>query len=344
MKNELKILMWEDNDRDADQIKAQLCKGGFRVQVHRLADRNEFLEVAAQELPDLILSEHQPPEKNGFVLRAMAGERHPTIPFVFVTGLHGTEKDIETMDLAGMPYVLKHRLSGLVPVVRRALRKADQSGEGLMQSTGHHHEFTRHLLDGISDFAICQLDGGGRLTSWNAGAQGMLGFAEEEILGWNFSGLFLPDGATDDWPSRMLAQAAAERKFHEEIIGVRKDGTTFWAEVVIAPLPAIPETPPGFVLVVQDITERKEKERERERMTLELQSTLNEVKILSGSMPICASCKKVRDYKGQWHPLEDYLREHSEATLTHEFCDDCFRLIQVQQTRALSIPAVAGKV
>ena len=84
----------------------------------------------------------------------------------------------------------------------------------------------------------------------------------------------------------------------------------------------------GFALVTRDITARKQANAEREHLIQELHAAISDVKSLSGLLPLCASCKKVRDYQGRWHPLEVYLREHSEATLTHEFCHECAQHIQ----------------
>jgi PAS domain S-box-containing protein len=75
--------------------------------------------------------------------------------------------------------------------------------------------------------------------------------------------------------------------------------------------------------VIHDISERKSAEKERERLINELQNALSEVKILRGFLPICASCKKIRDDKGYWNQIESYIRDHSEAEFTHSICPKC---------------------
>ncbi|MDY6954350.1 MAG: PAS domain-containing protein [Thermodesulfobacteriota bacterium] len=72
-----------------------------------------------------------------------------------------------------------------------------------------------------------------------------------------------------------------------------------------------------------DITERKRAEEERERLILELQEALAKVKTLSGLLPICASCKKIRDDKGYWQQIEEYIQEHSDAEFSHSVCPEC---------------------
>jgi PAS domain-containing protein len=79
----------------------------------------------------------------------------------------------------------------------------------------------------------------------------------------------------------------------------------------------------GRMIVLRDVSLQRMAEEERDRLIAELQSALAEVKTLSGLLPICASCKKIRDDNGYWQTLEKYLQEHSDAQLTHGICDDC---------------------
>ncbi|MBW1738797.1 MAG: hypothetical protein JRJ69_14945 [Deltaproteobacteria bacterium] len=72
-----------------------------------------------------------------------------------------------------------------------------------------------------------------------------------------------------------------------------------------------------------DVSKEMEVEEERERLVLELQDALSKVKTLSGLLPICSSCKKVRDDKGYWREVEEYIRDHSEADFSHGICPEC---------------------
>lgn len=74
-----------------------------------------------------------------------------------------------------------------------------------------------------------------------------------------------------------------------------------------------------------DITDRKRAEEERERLIRELQEALAKVKTLSGLLPICASCKKIRDDQGYWQQIEEYIQEHSNAEFSHSVCPECAR-------------------
>lgn len=78
-----------------------------------------------------------------------------------------------------------------------------------------------------------------------------------------------------------------------------------------------------ILAAIADITQRKQLEREREHLIENLQGAFSEVQALSGLLPICASCKKIRDDTGYWNQIEDYISRHSEAEFTHGICPDC---------------------
>ena len=77
--------------------------------------------------------------------------------------------------------------------------------------------------------------------------------------------------------------------------------------------------------LVAEMQERREIEREREKLIAELRLALDEVKTLSGLLPICCSCKKIRNDKGYWLQIETYVQEHSNAEFSHGICPDCAR-------------------
>jgi PAS domain S-box-containing protein len=81
----------------------------------------------------------------------------------------------------------------------------------------------------------------------------------------------------------------------------------------------------GRMLHLRDITRRRQAEQDKERLIRELQQALADVKTLHGLLPICASCKKIRNDQGYWQNLEGYISEHSEAEFSHGHCPDCLR-------------------
>jgi len=79
--------------------------------------------------------------------------------------------------------------------------------------------------------------------------------------------------------------------------------------------------------IFRDITERKQVEEEREMLILELRDALSKIKTLSGLLPICSSCKKIRDDSGYWNQIESYIKYHSEAEFSHSICPECAKIL-----------------
>lgn len=79
----------------------------------------------------------------------------------------------------------------------------------------------------------------------------------------------------------------------------------------------------GMIGIILDITELRQAEAEREKLIVKLQEALDKVKVLSGFLPICGSCKKIRNDSGYWQQIEGYIREHSQAVFSHSICPDC---------------------
>jgi PAS domain S-box-containing protein len=113
------------------------------------------------------------------------------------------------------------------------------------------------LVDSVVDYAIFMLDPEGHVASWNAGAQRLKQYAPDEIIGQHFSRFYTPDDTAADRPARALEIAAAEGRVEDEGWRVRKDGTRFWANVVITALRSPDGTLQGYGKVTRDLTERK---------------------------------------------------------------------------------------
>ena len=120
-------------------------------------------------------------------------------------------------------------------------------------------ERSRLLVEAVSDYAIFMLDPHGLVTSWNAGAERIKGYRQEEIIGKPHSSFYPKEDIERGKPERVLADAAREGRYEEEGLRVRKDGSSFVAHVVITALYSNGELR-GFSKVTRDITERKQLE------------------------------------------------------------------------------------
>ena len=118
------------------------------------------------------------------------------------------------------------------------------------------------LIDAVTDYAIYMLDPDGTITSWNPGAVRFKGYDESEIIGENFSRFYTEEDRKSGLPQRALQTAEREGKFEQEGWRVRKDGTRFWAYVVIDPIRDGAGGLIGFAKITRDLTERKKAEAE----------------------------------------------------------------------------------
>jgi PAS domain S-box-containing protein len=129
--------------------------------------------------------------------------------------------------------------------------EASQTGDGRY----------RLLVESITDYAIYMLSPTGIVTSWNAGAQRFKGYQPHEIIGRHFSSFYTEEDRNGGLPERALRIAAAEGKFESEGWRVRKDGTHFWAYVVIDPIRLPSGELAGFAKITRDLTERRAAEQ-----------------------------------------------------------------------------------
>ena len=159
----------------------------------------------------------------------------------------------------------------------------------------------------------------GSVLDANPAACRILGRTREEIVTEGRSGVI---DASDPRLVPMVAERERTGKTHGELSARRKDGSLFPIEVSSV----VFHNPSGGLrtcIIIRDISERKAAENEREQLILQLKAAVEKVKTLSGLLPMCANCRKIRDQQGNWNSLEKYVREHSEADFTHGICPQC---------------------
>ncbi|HWH12175.1 MAG TPA: response regulator [Solirubrobacteraceae bacterium] len=168
-------------------------------------------------------------------------------------------------------------------------------------------DLLRLLVHGVEDYAILLLDPTGNVATWNAGAERLKGYGAAEIIGRHFSVFYPPEDIADGKPGRELAIAAADGRLEDEGWRVRKDGTCFWANVVITALRDPDGRLRGYGKITRDLTERRahdERVREREQLVSSVLAAATECSIigtdLDGTITIFnAGAERMLGYRAQ---------------------------------------------
>jgi PAS domain S-box-containing protein len=189
-----------------------------------------------------------------------------------------------------------------------------------------------------SDYGIVSTDPDGTVKTFNPAAEKMLGYSADEIVGKATPMLWRDPKEIAERahqlsqklgiPVRPTFETIAVKVQSDQIdegewTFIRKDGSRFASLLVITALSDEIGNFTGFLGVFRDISQRRQHEMEREKLVVELQGALAQVKALSGLIPICAWCKNIRNDKGYWQNVEQYVRSNTDATFTHGVCPDC---------------------
>jgi PAS domain S-box-containing protein len=158
------------------------------------------------------------------------------------------------------------------------------------------------------------------LTKVNRAMFEQYGLTETEMLGMTPRDFFAHNLALG---RRVWRKLFDRGQMHIDTDERRADGSQMWVEGDYICLYDQEGRITGHFGIQRDVTTRVQAEEEREKLIDELQSALAEIKTLRGIIPICASCKKIRDDEGYWHDVAVYIRDHSEAEFSHGICPDC---------------------
>ena len=244
--------------------------------------------------------------------------KHRLWPHITVWTSHIITILFNTLNAAGAALYLFRKQSKLHGLLEQETRDRIAAAETLRQSEEKYHDLFQNAND-----AIMIVDVDLHYREVNTKAMEILGYSKEELLSMRITDIIPPEQAPR---SAAEFEKLRNRGSYERFTGKVRTRDGRWLDVEVNSS-AIMENGvyKGSRDTMRDITLRKQAEAEREHLIQELQKALTNVKTLSGMLPICASCKKIRDDKGYWTQIEGYIREHTEAEFTHGLCPDCAR-------------------
>jgi PAS domain S-box-containing protein len=161
-----------------------------------------------------------------------------------------------------------------------------------------------------------------RLEHANRALATMLGRTPAELVGTRIADLTHPDDTLSlDLAQKLFAGEIPAYRVEKRYF--RKDGAIIWTHLTATAIRDAGGKPLFGLAMIEDITERRLYNLEREQLISRLQDALANVKTLSGLLPMCAWCKRIRDDQGSWSDVEHYVRHQTNADFTHGICPDC---------------------
>ena len=178
----------------------------------------------------------------------------------------------------------------------------------------------RSLVENTSDL-LYRTDLQGKIVFISPSVLEMSGYTNEEAIGMNMAQeVYLYPEEREKF-LRALRKNGKITKFEAQL--KRKDGSKWWASTTAHFFKDRAGNIAGVEGITRDITELKLAREAQAKLILELKAALEKVHTLSGLLPICSSCKKIRDDKGYWNQIEAYIHKHAEVEFSHGLCPDC---------------------
>jgi two-component system, cell cycle sensor histidine kinase and response regulator CckA len=322
-KQPLRVLLVEDSEFDAMLLVRHLQTHHFQTTHKRVENQQEMEKAVTEQEWDVVLCDYQLPDFGVLPALTLLKRKGLDLPFIVVSGAIGEEIAVDLMRAGAHDFIGKGRLSRLIPAIEREQREARARRERMLAQ--QKLTYLAAIVDSAEEAIIGQ-NMAGIITTWNLGATRLYGYEAREAIGQPALMIVPP----------LLHQEAAEllEKLRRgevaeplETVRMRKDGALVNVCVTKSAIRDSEGSLIGFSSMAYDITERKKMEEERIHLISHLNETLSKVKTLSGLLPICASCKKIRDDHGYWQKLEVFVRDHSQAEFSHSICPDCMKLL-----------------
>jgi PAS domain S-box-containing protein len=169
-----------------------------------------------------------------------------------------------------------------------------------------------------SPLAIMFTDAEGTITTCNDNASQLFGAPKKKLIGFSYKSI------RDDLMRAAVAKALSGQKSHFEGEYLTVTGNVFTLmRANFSPAYHSDGSVSGVIGIFEDITDRRLVEKEMEQLIRQLQDTLSKVQKMSGLLPICSCCKRIRDKKGAWNVMETYLRDHFHIVFSHGICPEC---------------------
>jgi PAS domain S-box-containing protein len=319
MNHTLRVLLADDNPDDRLLALRALQKEIPDIKATEVTN-GEDLDRALQDGGfELVITDYQLRWSDGLQVLRKVKKLWPNVPVVMFTGTGSEEIAVEAMKAGLDDYVIKspRHFARLPSAAINAMRQAQCRREKAEAESNYLHLFER------APMGLFHMRPDGTILQVNTALAEIFGFENpQDVSGQQAVEFFLTPEEHGSWRDGIERNGALMG--HETQIR-RRDGKFVWVEISAR---ALRDGKSGSLFYegsVEDISRRRAAQAEKERLIAELRGALSHAKQLSGLLPICSSCKKIRDAQGEWNPLEVYIQQRSDASFTHSFCPECVR-------------------
>ena len=274
-----RLLLIDDSPNDRSLIIRELRREFPDLQVEEIIEAQRFNCVLNTGNFDIAIIDYCLRWTDGLTVIDELKSRYPSCPVIMFTGSGNEEIAVEAMKAGLDDYITKSaKHYARLPMVVQASLKRNQDKIRHKQTKAalwESQERFRLLVESVKDYAIFTLDSNGYITSWNSGAEDILGYQEAKIIGQHGSCIFTPEDIRNGEDKEELQTAVAEGRAEDERWHVRANGACFWASGIVTPLRDEAGNLLGFTKIMRDMTERKQAEialrssEERLRLALE---------------------------------------------------------------------------
>jgi two-component system cell cycle sensor histidine kinase/response regulator CckA len=319
MKTIMRVLFVEDSEDQVLLAVDHLRHDGFDPVYERVETGPDLAAALKSKVWDVVISDYAMPKFNGAAALKIFQESRLDIPFICVSASLGEERAVEMMRAGAHDYIIKDNLARLVPSITRELKAAQARREHrrMQKAAAHLAAVVESSDDAISSKTLT-----GIILSWNKAAEQIYGYPAEEIVGQSAL-VLVPPARKAEFDAALEKIRHGEHVNWFDTVRIRKDGTPVEVSVTLSPIAGPTGEIIGTSSIARDITGQRQEEAERLKLIEDLTEALAQAKTLRSLLPICASCKKIRDDHGYWQQLEVYFQEHQHIDFSHSVCPEC---------------------
>lgn len=319
MESKLRLLIIDDNPDDRSLVLRELRRAFGPLNVTEAGNLPALEQAMNAPGFDLVVTDYRMGWSNGLDVIREVKRRWMDAVVIMFTGTGNEEVAVEAMQSGADDYVLKNpkNFARIGSSARVALKIKKQSREL------HEAQQRFQTLFETVPIGLFRCTPSGKILDANPAFATLLEFSDiAEVRRVNFSELHSKPGQFENWRDE-LEREGSIASIETELKA--SGGRTRWVHINARAMRDNRTGQSYYEGSLEDITPKKVADTERERLIAELRNALGKVRTLTGLLPICSSCKKIRDERGAWNLLESYIETHSCAQFTHGFCPDCVR-------------------